>query len=65
MNVDELLEKITYQQKIIDQNAGNLKFLEEKCLHLDIFRKELENKLDNVTKQKDAAIKEKENIVIR
>ncbi|XP_050293279.1 coiled-coil domain-containing protein 186 isoform X2 [Anthonomus grandis grandis] len=64
-NVNELLEKLAYQQRIIEQNADTIRFLEEKNTKQENLRKELECMLENATKQKEAATKEKENMVIR
>lgn len=64
-SIDECLQKVSYQQNVIEQNTSTIRFLEEKCAKLETFRKEMEHKLETAIKQKDAAIKEKENIVIR
>ncbi|KAH0999368.1 hypothetical protein HUJ04_006644 [Dendroctonus ponderosae] len=64
-SIDELLQKVSYQQNVIEQNTDTIRFIEEKCAKLETFRKDIEHKLETAIKQKDAAIKEKENIVIR
>ncbi|XP_066142137.1 coiled-coil domain-containing protein 186-like isoform X1 [Euwallacea fornicatus] len=61
----ELFDKVNYQKLIIDECVENVKFLESKCSKLEGSRKELESKLDNAVKQRDAALKEKESMVIR
>ncbi|CAG9772571.1 unnamed protein product [Ceutorhynchus assimilis] len=65
INVAELLDTIAYQHKIINDNSSNFKFLEDKVSKLETVKKELETKLENANKLKEAAIKEKENMVIR
>lgn len=62
---DKPFEQISSQQKIIDQNLDKLNLLEDKCAKLDTLRKEFEVKFEYANKQKDVAIKEKENMVIR
>ncbi|KAF7281692.1 coiled-coil domain-containing protein 186-like [Rhynchophorus ferrugineus] len=65
VNVNELLEKINDQDKVIKQNQEQIKVLEEKNTKLDTLKKDIELKFEYANKQKELAIKEKENIVIR
>ncbi|XP_030764850.1 coiled-coil domain-containing protein 186 [Sitophilus oryzae] len=65
IDVNEILEKILYQENVIEQNTEGLKVLEEKNKTLEGLKKDLEFKLENANKQKELAIKEKENMVIR
>ncbi|XP_072397249.1 coiled-coil domain-containing protein 186-like [Diabrotica undecimpunctata] len=62
---DKLRETVTYQQSIIEQKSNKVRNLEVDYSKLLQAVKELESKLEIATKKKDAAVKEKEAMVVR
>nr|CAH7716678.1 unnamed protein product [Callosobruchus chinensis] len=61
----KLSETIAYQQKMIEENASRIKYLEETRIYLEQVVKDLNDKLDIAVERKEAAVKEKEAMVIR
>ncbi|CAH1186630.1 unnamed protein product [Phyllotreta striolata] len=62
---EKLRETVTYQQNIIEQNTNKIKSLEENYSKLQQITKDLELRLDVANRKKDAALKEKEAMVVR
>ncbi|CAH1098588.1 unnamed protein product [Psylliodes chrysocephalus] len=62
---EKLRETLAYQQNILEQNSNKIKLLELDQGKLQQLAKDLELKLEVANRRKDAALKEKEAMVVR
>lgn len=64
-SVADLIAQIERQKKIISDDSQKIQLLEAKCVKFSEHQKELETKLDIANKERESALKNKENTVIR